>query len=66
MIEEYGIDSCTELNNHLLRFEFDFTNKEYLLEWVLSFHDQAELIEPAEYRQELKARALALYNKYFE
>lgn len=66
VIEEYGIDSCTPLNDHLLRFEFDFTNKEYLLEWVLSFHDQAELIEPAEYRQELKARALSLYNKYSE
>ncbi|NLK95869.1 MAG: YafY family transcriptional regulator [Clostridiales bacterium] len=54
LIEEYGIDCYTDLDNGKLRFEVPFTNKEYLIQWVLSFGDKAEIIEPAELRLELK------------
>lgn len=64
VIEEYGIDSLTVLNENTFRFEFNFTNSEYLLTWVMSFGDTAELIEPVEYRNELLKRSSKLLQKY--
>lgn len=64
VIEEYGFDSLTELDENTLRFEFNFTNAEYLLTWVMSFGDDAELIEPIEYRNELLNRSANLLKKY--
>lgn len=65
LIEEYGRDSYKEIDDKLL-FTFDFTNKDYLLNWVLSFNDKAELIEPKEYRKDLKEYALHLMKIYQE
>lgn len=64
VIEEYGIDSLTVLDENTFRFEFNFTNSEYLLTWVMSFGDSAELIEPVEYRNELLKRSSKLLQKY--
>lgn len=64
VIEEYGIDSLTVLDENTFRFEFNFTNSEYLLTWVMSFGDTAELIEPVEYRNELLKRSSKLMQKY--
>ncbi|MEG0275392.1 MAG: YafY family protein [Coprobacillus sp.] len=64
LIEEYGRDCYKELDNGRLLFEFGFTNKDYLLSWVLSFGNKAELIEPKEYRQDLKEQAKLLFEKY--
>lgn len=64
LIEEYGPDCYTVLSDEKLRFQFPFTNSEYLFEWVLRFGDKAELLEPAELRTELKGRlenALQIY-----
>lgn len=54
LIEEYGIDSFSVMENGKLRFEFPFTNKEYLFNWILSFGDKAELMQPKSFRVELK------------
>lgn len=64
LIEEYGIDCYTPLSDGKLRFEFPFTNKEYLLEWVLRFGDKAELLEPQELRTEIKNRLTNSLKKY--
>lgn len=50
LIETYGIDCYTELNDSRLKFEFPFTNKDFPLSWVLSFDGNAELIELKEIR----------------
>lgn len=64
LIEEYGIDSFTECENNKLRFEFPFTNKEYLIEWILSFGNKAELLEPFEIRKEIKNRLKKMIEIY--
>lgn len=56
LVEEYGVDCYTAQPDGRLRFAFPFTNKEYLLEWVLGFGDLAELLEPGELREELRDR----------
>ncbi len=64
LIEEYGMDSFTDYKNHKLRFEFPFTNREYLLEWTLIFGNKADLLEPLEIREELKIRLQKMLEIY--
>lgn len=64
LIEEYGIESFTEVENNRLRFEFSFTNKEYLIEWILSFGNRAQLLEPFEIREEIKTRVQNMFKIY--
>lgn len=66
LIEEYGIENCRNISDGKVRFEFAFTNEDYLIEWVLSFGSQAQLLEPVNLRAEIKARlekALQNYSK---
>lgn len=66
LVEEYGHDCYTVLGDGKLRFEFPFTNTEYLLEWVLRFGDKAELLEPVRLRTEVKNRLEISLQKYLE
>ncbi|MGL4345667.1 MAG: helix-turn-helix transcriptional regulator [Cellulosilyticaceae bacterium] len=54
LIEEYGRESYRLTPDGKLHFEFPFTNQDYLLSWVLSFGNKAELLEPTELRGILK------------
>jgi predicted DNA-binding transcriptional regulator YafY len=65
LVEEYGIDSFTEMPEGNLRFSFAFTNHNYLLSWVLSFGENAELIEPKSLRPILQERLKKTIKKYF-
>lgn len=64
LLEEYGPDSFTQLADGSLYFVFPFTHEDYLLSWVLSFGENAELLEPAHLRAVLKDRLTAALNQY--
>ncbi len=64
LIEDYGVGSFEETIDGKLLFSFPFTNEDYLLSWVLSFGDKAELIEPIELRSLLKKRLTSTLQKY--
>lgn len=64
LIEEYGIDSFTNLENGKLMFEIGFESSENLLSWVLSFGDSIEVIKPKEVCLELKRQAENILKKY--
>lgn len=66
LIEEYGRDCYQIQEDGNLLFKFAFTNKDYLLSWILSFGDRAELIQPKEYRHDLKEKGEFLFKKYNE
>lgn len=53
LIEEFGVDSFIEQEDGKLLFCADYTDKDNLLIWLLTFGEQAELLEPAELREEL-------------
>ena len=64
LVEEFGTSCYQEQEDGRLLFQADYTDKDNLITWLLSFRDQAELLEPVELRQELtKAlkRVLAHY-----
>ena len=66
LIEEYGIDCFANDKDGKLIFRSTFTNKNYLLNWILSFGDQVELLEPKELRVEMLKHANGMYQKYFQ
>jgi predicted DNA-binding transcriptional regulator YafY len=47
LIEAYGPDCYEERDDGLL-FTMDYTNKEYIFSWILSFGSKAKVIEPQE------------------
>ena len=64
LIEEYGIDSFTELPDGKLLFEHDYADDESLLSWVLSCRDKVTVLEPESIREELVHIASELAEKY--
>lgn len=53
LVEEFGTGCFEELADGRLLFHADYTNKENLITWLLTFRDKAELLEPAYLRKEL-------------
>lgn len=53
LIEEFGSGCFEELQNGRLLFHADYTNKDNLISWILTFREKAELLEPEFLREEL-------------
>ena len=54
LVEEYGPWCYVEQEDGRLLFQSNYANKDYLFEWLFSFRDRVEVIEPEEIRQEMK------------
>jgi len=63
LIEEYGVGCCREEGERLL-LERDFASYRNMREWVLSFGDQAEVLEPKNLREDLRRQAENLLKRY--
>ena len=64
LVEEFGTGCFREQKDGKLLFQADYTDKENLLTWLLTFRDKAELLEPAELRDELRKSILQMKRKY--
>lgn len=64
LVEEFGTGCFQEKEGGKLLFRADYTDKENLLTWLLSFRDKVELLEPKELREELKESILRMKKKY--
>lgn len=53
LVEEFGKGCFEPQEDGRLLFQADYTDKENLLTWLLSFRDKAELVEPQELRKEM-------------
>lgn len=51
LIEEYGVESFSELPDGKLLFEHDYADDEGLLSWMLSMRDKVTVIEPESIRK---------------
>ena len=45
-------------------FSVGFTDKNYLISWLLSFQGEAELLEPPELREELRNIGKNIYDRH--
>ena len=64
LIEEFGSDAFKTMNDGTILFQTDFTNKENLFTWLMTFGDSAELLEPIEIRKEFLKRINKIKNIY--
>lgn len=55
LVEEFGRECFRETEDGKLLFQADYTNRENLITWLMTFRDKAELLEPKEIRAELVA-----------
>ena len=64
LVEEFGSGSFVEQADGRLLFQADYTDKENLIAWLLTFRDKAELLEPEEIREEIKMSIYSMKKKY--
>ena len=64
LIEDYGIESFTELPDGKLLFEHEYADDDGLLSWMLSMRDKVTVIEPETIRQKIFHIATELTEKY--
>lgn len=65
LVEEYGAQCYTEQEDGRLLFQTNtFANKDYLIDWLFSFQDGVELIEPEEIRAEIRRVLEVMKNIY--
>lgn len=54
LVEEFGPHCFEEQENGTLVFHADYTDKENLITWILTFREQVLLLEPEEIRNEIQ------------
>lgn len=64
LIDEYGLDCYKVTEDGRFLFQSGFTNREFLIGWILGFGDKAEVVEPEELAREIKATAAGILLKY--
>lgn len=66
LIEEYGLESFTQQPDGTLLFSSGFPDKTSIVSWIVSFGGGAELLEPAEFRQDILEFAEGIRKKYLD
>lgn len=64
LVEEFGPESFETLPDGMLLFSSDFFDRQSVVGWISSFGGGAELLEPAELRQEVLSFAEGICQKY--
>ena len=54
LIEDFGMECFAEQKDGALLFHADYTDKENLISWLLTFGDKVRLLEPEEIRLKLR------------
>ena len=66
LVEEFGANCFDVLPNGKLLFHADYTDKENLLSWLLTFREHVILLEPKDLREELKKTLQSALGHYEE
>ena len=64
LVEEFGKESFEVQEDGRLFFQADYTDKENLITWLMSFRDKVKLLEPKEIREEIRANIDCMKKKY--
>ncbi len=66
LIEEFGMDSFSELPDGKLLFDYDCADDDGLLAWLLSMRDKVTVLEPESIRKKLFSIAKDISGRYKE
>ncbi|MBP7175093.1 MAG: YafY family transcriptional regulator [Thermoclostridium sp.] len=64
VVEEYGPNCFKTEEDGRLKFSTGYTNREFIITWVMSFADKACVLEPADIAREVKERAMNIVQLY--
>lgn len=64
LIDEYGVECFTATEDGKLLFRYSFTNKEYMISWLLGFGDKALVLSPEGLKEELVTIAKKIIERY--
>lgn len=64
LVEEFGVNCFQEQADGSLLFQADYTDRENLLTWLMSFQDKVKLLEPEEIRREIRNRIENMRKNY--
>lgn len=64
LVEEFGAESFRVQQDGRLLFQADYTNKDNLITWLLSFRERVELLEPEELREEIRVSIERMKKRY--
>jgi predicted DNA-binding transcriptional regulator YafY len=63
LIETYGLDCFIETAEGL-RFEMEFSNRDYLINWMLGFGGMVKVLEPLDIAEGIKTAAKSILSNY--
>lgn len=66
LVEEFGVHCFTENQDGTLLFKANYTDKESLISWLLTFGDKVKVLQPVEVRDELVNIAKKIISRYGE
>jgi predicted DNA-binding transcriptional regulator YafY len=64
LIEDYGPNCYTVADDGRLRFETGYTNRAYIISWLLAFGDKATVLEPPDMAEEIRSIAKKILSNY--
>lgn len=64
LVESYGPNCYEELADGKLLFEGNYTNRDYIISWILGFGDKAEVTAPCDLADEILTIAKKITKKY--
>jgi predicted DNA-binding transcriptional regulator YafY len=64
LIEAYGLGCYTEAEDGRLRLEIGFTNRDYIVSWLLGFGDRVRVLEPESVAEEILKNARNMLVSY--
>ncbi len=63
LIEDYGLNCYTETDEGLY-LKLNYTNRDYIVSWILGFGDKVTVLEPQDFIEELKQIVKNIFDKY--
>ncbi len=64
LIETYGLDCYTEMPDGRLRLEIGYTNRDFMIAWLLSFGGGATVLSPADIAADIRRVAEKMVENY--
>ena len=64
LVEEFGPNCFTEMDDERLLFSADYTDMENLVTWLMTFGAKVEVLEPEEVRNIIRRNAEEILKTY--
>ena len=64
LVEEFGPYCYQVTEDGNLEFSVGYTNREYMISWILGFGDKAKVIEAVDLADEIKEKAKKIISNY--